>query len=110
MQVTSDLALLATTDGATVLITMINRVSAAPRRVHLSLPGWRARWREASAVLLRAEGILPHRTRTVGGAGWYAEPRAMPLMQSEDGGGLDESVPLELPPYSLVQVSVSVQQ
>jgi hypothetical protein len=105
-EVAADVQLLITADDAKsrVLITAANTVAAAPRKLLLALPGWRPVWGAAEAVLLRAQGIDPQATRTVGGAGWLAAPQTLPL-SGADGGTL----PIELPPYSLVQISVGVR-
>ena len=105
-EVAAEVALLVTTDESRVLITAANCVAAAPRTIHLSLPGWHVAWGEAEAVLLRAEGIDPLLTRTVGGSGWLAEPTSIMVGNWSHGA----AVPLTLPPYSIVQVSVGVRQ
>ena len=105
-EVNAEVQLLITTDDdqSRMLITAANTVAAAPRKLLVSLPGWHPAWGAAEAVALRAQGVDPQVTRLTGGPGSFAAPRALPLAGVHGG-----TLPLELPPYSIVQISVGVR-
>ena len=105
-EIEGDTALLVTTEGSQILMTIANCVPVASRRISMTLPGWQAHWRGANAVLLRAQSVEPHKSRTIGGPGWLLDPTSYPLDTAR--ATRDGALGITLPPYSLVQVSIGL--